>query len=347
MPPPRPIHISRLVRSYTTASPGPQTSQSFQVFNRRTKLLQRERAAADPTASRTVDYLKDLIADDIVERLMLINRRFSNVLDLGAGACHIAKALVTSQSSIDSSKFAPKLVRASDRITQLTCGELSEGLLYRDVYENWNTTSPLPVTRIALDEDAAALPFPSDTFDAVVSASSMHWINDLPHALGEVNRVLKPDAPFLAAMFGGDTLYELRTSLQLAELERRGGVSPRVSPMADTSDVGSLLDKAGFVLLTVDIDDVVVGYPDAFALMQDLQAMGEGNAVLARKDGQVGRDVLMAADGVYRELHGNEDGTLPATFRVIYMIGWKKGDNQPKPLERGSGEVSLKDVLGG
>ena len=148
-------------------------------------------------------------------------------------------------------------------------------------------------------------------------------------------------------MFGGDTLFELRTSLQLADLDRRGGVSTHVSPLADVRDIGGLLGKAGFQLLTIDVDDIIVDYPSTFALMTDLQAMGESNAVLGREMGAIGRDVLLANEGIYRELHGNEDGSLPATFRMIYMIGWKEGEGQQKPLERGSGQVSIKDILEG
>ena len=148
-------------------------------------------------------------------------------------------------------------------------------------------------------------------------------------------------------MFGGDTLFELRTSLQLADLDRRGGISPRVSPLADVRDVGGLLQKARFKMLTVDVDDIIVDYPSMFALMADLQAMGEGNVVLGREAGPIQRDVLLAADAIYRELHGNEDGTLPATFRIIYMIGWKEGPNQAQPLPRGSGEVNIKNILEG
>ena len=163
-----------------------------------------------------------------------------------------------------------------------------------------------------------------------------------------MNKILKPDSPFLAAMLGGDSLYELRTSLQLADLDRRGGVSTHVSPLADVRDVGGLLTKAGFKLLTVDVDDIIVEYPSIFALMMDLQAMGESNAALTAQKGPLSRDVLAAAEGIYRQLHGEEekDG-VPATFRIIYMIGWTEGEGQSKPLPRGSGEVNLKDVLGG
>lgn len=135
--------------------------------------------------------------------------------------------------------------------------------------------------------------------------------------------------------------------MQLADLDRRGGVSTHVSPLADVRDVGGLLTKAGFKMLTVDVDDIIIDYPDTFALMQDLQAMGESNAVLGREMGGLQRDVLIANEAIYRELHGNHDGSLPATFRMIFMIGWTKGEGQPEPLKRGSGQVNIKDILEG
>ncbi|CCX17404.1 S-adenosyl-L-methionine-dependent methyltransferase [Pyronema domesticum] len=334
MSPRIPHHLQRLAaRGYASASTA--HTPAFQVFNRHTKLLQRERAAVNPL-SKTTDYLRDHISNDLVERLLLINRHFPRVLDLGAGPCNIARALLEPREGATEGSTE----KVIDRIDTLVAGELSPSLLHRDAAEPWN--KEINLERVVLDEEN--LPFEDNSFDAIISAGSMHWINDLPHSLSSCQRILKPDAPFLAAMFGGDTLFELRTSLQLAEMERCGGVSPRVSPLADTRDLGGLLDKAGFSLLTIDTADVVIDYPDIFALMTDLQAMGEGNAVLGRKQGQISRDVLMAAEGIYRQLHGNTDDTLPATFKVIFMIGWKKSDNQPKPLARGSAQFSLKDL---
>jgi len=109
------------------------------------------------------------------------------------------------------------------------------------------------------------------------------------------------------------------------------------------------LNRAGFKLLTVDVDDIIVEYPDTFTLMTDIQAMGEGNAILKSIGGPVSRDVLLANEAIYRELHCSEDSKdrIPATFRIIYMIGWKEAPNQQKPLERGSGQLNIKDVLGG
>ncbi|KAJ8066382.1 hypothetical protein OCU04_005449 [Sclerotinia nivalis] len=337
---PRPLTRRLCIfRNYAVQSPG---SPTLQVFDRHTKYLQKERAALDKEKSRQVDYLKDEVAMRLSERLLDINRHFDHVLDLGANSCNIARALTLPDPDINPSK--PTSPPLSSRITRLTAADSSRNMLYRD--EDLPFNKEINLTREVLD-DEERLPYEAGTFDAVLSSLSMHWINDLPSLLAQINHVLKPDAPFMAAMFGGDTLFELRTSLQLADTERRGGVSPHVSPLADVRDIGGLLQKAGFKMLTVDIDDIIIDFPDTFALMQDLQRMGESNAILGREAGAIKRDVLLANEGIYRELHGNEDGTIPATFRMIYMIGWKEGPNQAQPLPRGSGEINIKDILGG
>ncbi|KAK6510347.1 hypothetical protein TWF506_009461 [Arthrobotrys conoides] len=327
---------------------------SFQVFDRRVKGLQRDRAAKNAEESRKVDYLRDEVANRLVERLYDINRSYEHVLDLGAGACHLARALHRPCTGLE--PFA-------SRIKHLTSTELSSKLLYRDSDSDIiPSKSPMELTRLAQDEETVLLAppsqgglFESNTFDAVISCGSLHWINDLPSVLSGISRVLKPDSPFLCAMFGGDTLYELRTSLQLAGMDRLGGVSPHVSPLADVRDMGGLLQRAGYKLITIDIDDIIVDYENVFALIKDLQAMGEANTVLGRRKSLAGlsKDVLIGLEGIYKELHGRaEDGGsggeagIPATFRIIYMIGWKEGTGQQKPLKRGSGEVNLKDILG-
>jgi NADH dehydrogenase [ubiquinone] 1 alpha subcomplex assembly factor 5 len=261
-------------------------------------------------------------------------------LDFGANSCNIARALTRENPDPDPTQpISPPI---ATRISELIAAESAQSLLYRDADIPFDSEINL-VREVIQDEEN--LPYEPGTFDLVLSSLSLHWINDLPGVLTQINNVLKPDSPFIGAMLGGDTLFELRTSLQLAEQERLGGLSPHVSPLADVRDVGGLLQRAGFKMLTVDVDDIIVDYPNTFALMQDLQAMGEGNAVLGREMGAIRRDVLLANEAIYRELHGNEDGSIPATFRIIYMIGWHEGENQAKPLPRGSGQVNLKDIL--
>jgi NADH dehydrogenase [ubiquinone] 1 alpha subcomplex assembly factor 5 len=141
---------------------------------------------------------------------------------------------------------------------------------------------PVKVERIHADEENFLGVVGRNSQEAIVSCLNLHWVNDLPGALVQVKEALQPDGLFLGAMFGGETLFELRTALQLAELEREGGISPHVSPMTNTSDISNLLGRAGLTLLTVDLDEVKVGYPSMFELIEDLRDMGESNAIVGR-----------------------------------------------------------------
>ncbi|KAL1305604.1 hypothetical protein AAFC00_007205 [Neodothiora populina] len=326
-------------RGYAVQNPGAPT---VSVFSNESKHLQRTRAATDVNESRAVDYLRDEVAARLCTRLLDINRNFDNVLDYGANACNIAKILTRPDPDPDS--MAPVAEPLSKKIGHLTCADTNAAMLYRDQNEPFN--KEMSLSREIL-QNTEYLPYEPNTFDLVLSSLSLHWINDLPSVLTQINHSLKPDSPFIAAMSGGDTLYELRGSLQLAESDRLGGIGAHVSPLADVRDVGNLLNRAGFKLLTVDVDDIIVDYPTTLHLMRDLQAMGESNAALRRMAGPISREVLLATEAIYKEIYGNEDGSIPATFRTIYMIGWKEGKGQAKPLERGTGELNMKDFLEG
>jgi NADH dehydrogenase [ubiquinone] 1 alpha subcomplex assembly factor 5 len=189
-------------------------------------------------------------------------------------------------------------------------------------------------------DDCPAIPLPDGSVDLVMSSLSLHWVNNIPGLLGEVMRVLRPDGVFLGSLLGGETLAELRSAWVAAESERDGGVSPHVSPMMGVADAGNLLSAAGFGIPTVDSDVFTIEYPSPVAVMEHLQAMGEASAALGARPGARPGTVLAAA-AAYQAMYGNNtpgsgDGSVPATFEVVYMIGWKPAPSQPSPLPRGS-----------
>ncbi|KAH9965975.1 S-adenosyl-L-methionine-dependent methyltransferase [Russula dissimulans] len=322
-------------RSLATLSPAQvnaATQSPYRVFDRQAKRLQKDRAAARDggNRSRTVDYVRDEVANRMIERFLAsicsdIKRKFSSVLDLGSGPGHFSKLLEL------------------DRAQKVTMLDLSKRSLERDPDSEFE----VQVERLVADEEKLLGIVPRNSQEAIVSCLSLHWVNDLLGVLVQIKEALQPDGVFVGALLGGDTLFELRTALQLAEMEREGGISPHVSPMAGAAeprDMSNLMSRAGFTLLTVDVDEVSVGYPSMWELLEDLRDMGENNAIIGRRH-LLHRDTLAAASAIYKELHGQEDGTIPATFQVIYLIGWKPAPQQPKPLERGSGKTNLKDVL--
>lgn len=293
----------------------PASSNNAIVFDR--ALLRRRRdRAADRFAEH--DFLFREVADRLADRLEDVRRSFPLALDLGAGDGALGRAL-TGRKGIET----------------LAALEPSPNLTAR------NDSGAL---RAAGDEEA--LPFADGVFDLIVSNLALHWVNDLPGALIQARRALKPDGFFCAAMLGGETLNELRLALYDAEAEICGGVSPRVSPFAEIRDAGGLLQRAGFALPVADREILTVTYGDVFALMRDLRGCGAANAATARRRVPVSRKLFFAAAQRYAERWAEPDGRIPATFEVIYLAGWAPAPSQQQPLKPGQGQTNLADYFG-
>ena len=192
---------------------------------------------------------------------------------------------------------------------------------------------------------AGPLGVEDQSVDLAVNLFGLHWANDLPGALAQIRRALRPDGLFIGSLFGAATLKELRGVLTEAELEVRGGAQARVSPFADGFDGAALLQRAGFALPVSDVDRVTVRYSDPFALMRDLRAMGETN-VLAGPIKPLNRAILARAAELYIERHAESDGRIPATFEMVHLAGWSPDESQQKPAKRGSARMRLADALG-
>ena len=183
-------------------------------------------------------------------------------------------------------------------------------------------------------------------FDLAISLFSLQWINDLPGALIQVRRLLRPDGLFLAALMGAGTLTELREAFAQAEIQTRGGVSPRVSPFADVRDLGALLQRGGFALPVADVERLVVRYRDFGGLVKDLRAHGFTNVMSARSRQVLRRDTLTALLAHYAGHHADPDGRLRARFETVYLTGWSPHESQQQPLKPGSAKTRLAEALG-
>jgi SAM-dependent methyltransferase len=187
---------------------------------------------------------------------------------------------------------------------------------------------------------------PAAPYDLIVSVLGLHAVNDLPGALAQIRGALKPDGLFLGALFGGETLTELRQSLAAAESEVLGGLSPRVAPFADVRDLGGLLQRAGFALPVADVERTVIRFSDFAALVRELRLMGETNALTERLRKPMPRAMLAAAVAHYAAHFADPDGKLRATFDIVYLTGWAPHESQPQPLKPGSARSRLAQALG-
>jgi NADH dehydrogenase [ubiquinone] 1 alpha subcomplex assembly factor 5 len=327
-----------LVRRLATSSgfAPPQTAPI--VFDTSVKARQKERAASNKDA-REFDYLRDEVAARVVDRVCDVARSFPHALDMYCGSGHVLRAL-----RIEGNKPG---------IRSLILADLHQATLDHATVATAVDSSALGVDTsqqfVLREEGEAPLPVADGSLDLVMSSCGLHWVNDLPGVLARANRLLRPDGLFIGAMYGGDTLRELRIAMQLAEEEVRGGVSPHVSPMVQLRDVGSVLGRAGFRLTTVDLDTIVVPFRDMRAIMRHLKGMGENNAVYARR-AHYGRATFKRAAAIYEERFGYVDDQgrpcVPATFQIVHMIGWAPADAsvQPTPRARGSATASFTDL---
>lgn len=201
-----------------------------------------------------------------------------------------------------------------------------------------------PGAPVVGDDDLLALE--PGAHDLVIHGLSLHWAADPVGQLVQCRRALAPDGLMIAVMFGGQTLTELRAVLAEAETAETGGLSPRVLPMAEVRDLGGLLQRAGFALPVADVLSQRASYRDALALMHDLRAMGEGNALTARLRHPTGRGLFQRADRLYQQHFPADPGRIRATFDLIFLTGWAPADSQPKPLRPGSAVQRLADALG-
>jgi len=256
-------------------------------------------------------FLIDRVAADLAERLGAVLRQFGVAVDLGT---------------------------PTDAVRDALADNAAIGMLV--------AASALARRAPAIVADEEALPLRDASLDLVVSALALQFVNDLPGALVQIRRALKPDGLFLAALLGGDTLGELRQSFAAAESEVEGGVSPRVAPFADVREMGALLQRAGFALPVTDVERLTVRYSSPFIMMSELRRMGATNALAERRRTPLRRATLARMAEVYAQRFADPDGKIRATFEVIWLSGWAPHESQQKPLRPGSAQVRLADALG-
>lgn len=281
-------------------------SSAPEPFDRARRRVRRDRALA-----RFADhgFLTHHIADELLGRLELVDRRFTRALVIGAGDGRLQSTLRAQGLSVVTADAGFAAAKASGGIQ--------------------------------CDEDR--LPFADGAFDLVVSAGVLDSVNDLPGALLLARRVLRPDGLFMAGFLGAGSLPSLRSAMLQADFAGGGGVAPRIHPQIDVRSAGDLLARAGFALPVSDGEALDARYRGLDGLLADLRYGAQGG-VLAGDRPVLTRMQAAAAHGAFLA-EADEDGRVTETFEIVYLIGWAPDASQPKPARRGSAVASLASAL--
>ena len=256
------------------------------------------------------DFLMERTIEDMLERLSAINRTFDNAIALFGRNDSLAKSMTS----------CPQ-IKNTMRVEEKVHKGLADHIVEAD--------------NMMLEPNSV---------DLVLAPLGLHWINDLPGALVQLHRAIRPDGLLMAVLPGPDTLQELRDTLLIAESEVSGGAAMRVDPFTDIRDAGGLLQRAGFALPVVDRDDVTVRYSTPFDLINDLRKMG-ANGQLRSRPPILSRETIGRLESTYADHYADSDGRLRATFSLISMSGWVPHESQQRPLKPGSAKTRMADAL--
>lgn len=112
-----------------------------------------------------------------------------------------------------------------------------------------------------IQADAQRLPFPDNFFDVVTARHMLYHVPDIPLALNEAHRVLKPGGKFLAITNIRDNFAEYRHALREAADALAGKISDAVRIAVSTTDVFN--DKNGPALIRSAFGNVTTSFVEA------------------------------------------------------------------------------------
>ena len=273
------------------------------IFDRKRRRLARDRAARSEDGH---GFLHRHMAGELVERLQWVKRDFSDALVMGSSAELLIAHLTT----------------------------LGLNVAYSD-------SSAIQAVRhngVQCEEDR--LPFAESSFDLILTNGVLDSINDLPGALIQMRRILRPDGLLLGAFIGAGSLPVLKAAMVAADGDRSAA---HIHPQIDVRAAGDLLARAGFALPVADGERLTVRYSGLPPLVRDLRGMGANN-VLASAPPYVGKSGLIAA-ATHFSGAADDDGKTGEIFELVYLSGWAPDASQPKPARRGSGKTSLAAAL--
>ncbi len=279
------------------------------IFCNRRKTAYRNRAGykAAARADPADQFMWQHIADELRERLLAVSRDFERILIIGPLA-----------------QWAQHIL--ADRTAIVTCAALCLEERGAD----------------ALLFDAEdSLPIAPESYDVIITAGTLDSVNDLPGALIQMRRSLRPDGLLLATLFGAGTLSTLKSAMMAAAPDM---VQPHIHPQIDVRQAADLLQRTGFTIPVADVDSVDIAYRDWRRLVGDLRDMGVGNALLGNRR-YLGREFPALLDKAWQAL-AKEDGRVRERFSLLHLSGWAPSPDQPKPARRGSGTMSLAEALG-
>lgn len=272
------------------------------LFSRRRHRAQRDRLRGFSTEA---NFLAPIIAESLLDRLSMVDRRFDHILVIGGHDPHLLDQLRPKCAHLAVVEAGPMLAA---EVGAVTC-----------------------------DEDQ--IDFTPASFDLILWPGGLESVNDVPGALFRLRALLVPDGLLLGTYVGDGSLPALRRAIMGEGLRSIA----RMHPQIDLASIGNLLQRVGFALPVVDVEGLTVRYGNWLTLVRDLRAAGLASRLDPPPPPLI-RTEIASLDAGFRA-QADDDGRTSEAFRLVHFSGWAPHPDQPKPARRGSGKASLADAL--
>jgi malonyl-CoA O-methyltransferase len=265
-----------------------------------------------PSADRAAPWLHEEIARRMADRLSLVRRQPTRVIDWWSPTSGSAELLKTQYPQA--------------RILRYGCDGLP---LPEQPGSGTGTRWWQRLTGQSAPAEASATP---PTAELLWANMMLHWVDDLPALLPRWHAALEVDGFLMFSCFGPDTLKELRAVY--AEL----GWGAPGSAWIDMHDLGDELVHAGFADPVMDMEHLTLTWDSPAALLAELRGLGR-NTASARQPGLRGRDWRRKLDAALTRHLTDPDGRLHLRFEIIYGHAFR-------PVARARMQVQTEISLG-
>lgn len=258
------------------------------------------------------DFLYREMARRMDERLEMVRLAPERILDAGCG-------LGADRLNLQQRYPAAAWIGLDQSTQMLRHGHTAERAASGFLRRWFNPGRRAPHVRVAAD--LASLPLAAHSMDLIWSNAAVHWLDDLPAACQEFNRVLRIGGLFMFSTFGPDTLKELRQAIRSVA----GDATGRVHDFTDMHDIGDMLVHVGFADPVMDMETLTLTYADPWQVLRELRLAGSVAAMALRPSGLT---IKAFWERVFAHWPRDAQGRYPLTFELVQGHAWKTAPRQ-------------------
>ena len=241
-------------------------------------------------AAHTYDQAAEVQVDIAVDAMSVLQKYYSNLLDIGCGTGRVSKLLTA-------------------KCDNLIAMDLAEGMLS---YAAQKYSQPDDKTNISwLLADAEDLPLLGNSMQAVFSTMALQWCQNIEQVCQEVYRVLKPNGHAVLAILCDGSMQELQQSWRAIDSHRH------VNQFSSQQELHSMARSVGFTVQSHK-QSYQSWHHNVRDVLGSIKAIGANVVTETGNHAPISRQMLHELQECYALEYACQ-GKLPLTYQVCFL----------------------------